>query len=143
MKIVINKCFGGFCLSDKAVEMIMKRKGFDCFRYAHTKYKHSDGVNEFERREDNSENKMFPIIYYSVKDLGEKVNELPDDVVWDNDNISRDDVDLIAVVEELGKEAGSKVSDLVVVEIPDGVTWTIQDYDGVESIHEAHRIWTA
>ena len=143
MKVVINKCFGGFCLSDKAVEMIMKRKGLDCFRYAHTKYKHSDGVNKFERREDNSENKMFPIIYYSVKDLGEEVNELPDDVVWDDDNISRDDADLVAVVEELGKEASTRVSNLVAVEIPDDVNWVIEDYDGLESIHEAHRVWTS
>lgn len=142
MKVVINRCFGGFCLSDKAVEMIMKRKGFDCFRYARTKYEFSDGVDEFERREDNHGDKMFPLIYYSVKNLGEKVSELPDDVVWDNDNINRDDTDLIAVVEELGKEASSRVSNLVVVEIPDDVSWTIQDYDGVESIHEAHRIWT-
>ena len=37
MKVVINRCFGGFCLSDKAVEMIMKRKGLDCFRYAVSK----------------------------------------------------------------------------------------------------------
>ena len=28
MKIAINRCFGGFGLSDKAIEMIMKRKGF-------------------------------------------------------------------------------------------------------------------
>ncbi|CAK0757599.1 hypothetical protein CCP1ISM_7520003 [Azospirillaceae bacterium] len=28
-----------------------------------------------------------------------------------------------------------------VIEIPDGVDWTIDDYDGVESIHEKHRSW--
>lgn len=143
MKIVINKCFGGFHLSDKAIEMIMTRKGFNCFRYAHTKYKHSNGVDMFERRETASGNVLFPIIYYTTKNLGERVDNIPEDVVWDSLDINRSDPDLVAVVEEIGKEANTGVSELAVVEIPEDVDWVIQEYDGLESIHEAHRVWTA
>lgn len=50
----------------------------------------------------------------------------------------RNDPDLVAAVEELGKGAGE---DLKIVEIPDSVKWVIQDYDGAEWIAEQHRTW--
>jgi hypothetical protein len=48
---------------------------------------------------------------------------------------------LVRVVEELGEEANGSFAKLKVVEIPDGVDYQIDDYDGVESIHEKHRSW--
>lgn len=30
---------------------------------------------------------------------------------------------------------------LKIVEIPDGIDWYIDDYDGCEDVHEVHRIW--
>jgi len=27
------------------------------------------------------------------------------------------------------------------VEVPDDVVWTIENYDGMETIHEKHRTW--
>ena len=70
------------------------------------------------------------------------MDNIPEDVVWDSLDINRSDPDLVAVVEEIGKEANTWVSDLAVVEIPEDVDWVIQEYDGLESIHEAHRVWT-
>ena len=32
-------------------------------------------------------------------------------------------------------------SDLKVVEIPDGVNWYIEEYDGLEHVAERHRTW--
>ena len=52
------------------------------------------------------------------------------------EEIPRDDPMLIQVVNELGEGSGLKV-----VEIPEDVKWKIHDYDGIESIHEIHRIW--
>lgn len=56
-------------------------------------------------------------------------------------DLDRTDPDLVAVVEELGNLANSKVSQLKVVEIPDGIEYTIEEYDGVELIAEKHETW--
>lgn len=140
MKLVVNRCYGGFGLSDKAIEMVMKRKGLNCFRYKQTKYKYSDGREEFTRCEAFDNDDMFGT-HYQTEDLGEKVSKLSNETYWYYGRLERDDDDLIAVVEELGKEANGRFAQLEVVEIPDGVNWELDDYDGIETIHEVHRIW--
>jgi hypothetical protein len=55
--------------------------------------------------------------------------------------IPRDDADLVAVVEEMGKGADGRYADLKVVEIPADVQWQIQEYDGLEWVAEEHRTW--
>lgn len=139
MKIVVNRCYGGFGLSDKACEMVMKRKGLGCFRYRQTKYKYRDGVEEYTRCESFDATDIFG--HYQTVDLGEKVDKLPNETYWWYGKLERDDADLIAVVEELGKKANGRHAELEVVEIPDGVNWEIDDYDGIETIHEVHRSW--
>ena len=56
-------------------------------------------------------------------------------------SIERDDPRLVSIVEELGIKAGGSYSDLKVVEIPDDITWHIEDYDGLEWVAEKHRTW--
>ncbi len=56
--------------------------------------------------------------------------------------IERDDPALVAIVERLGKNAWGNYAELKVVEIPDDVEWQLNDYDGVETIHEKHRSWS-
>lgn len=138
MKLVVNRCFGGFGLSDKAIEMVMKRKGLGCFRYEQTKYKYQHGIDEYTRC-DTPNVSIYAI--YSTEDLGKKINKFPKESYWYHRDLKRDDADLIAVVEELGKEANSWASELEVVEIPDDVEWEIDEYDGIETIHEVHRSW--
>jgi len=58
----------------------------------------------------------------------------------DND-IPRDDLDLIKVVEELGDKANGCCAELKIVEIPDNIKWEINEYDGSETIDECHRSW--
>jgi len=53
----------------------------------------------------------------------------------------RTDPFLIETIESLGKEANGDYASLSIVEIPDDVEFTIEEYDGVESIHEVHRSW--
>jgi hypothetical protein len=45
-------------------------------------------------------------------------------------------------VEELGDKASGQFAELVVVEIPDGVDYEIDEYDGNEHIAEKHRTWS-
>lgn len=55
--------------------------------------------------------------------------------------IPRDDPTLVAIVEELGAAASSQYSDLKIVNVPDDVNWTIEEYDGNEWVAEVHRTW--
>jgi len=54
---------------------------------------------------------------------------------------SRADPKLVACVEKLGVAASGDYSRLSVVEIPDGIEWAIEEYDGQEWIAEKHRTW--
>jgi len=110
MKIVINKCFGGYSLSKKAVEFMANLGS-------------SQARAELESMEDNSD------IYlgYSEK--------------YDYE-YNRNDPYLIEAVEVLKEEANSRFSKLKIIEIPEGVDWEITDNDGLETVHEKHRIWS-
>ena len=55
--------------------------------------------------------------------------------------IARDDPVLVQVVEQLGRAASAPHAKLKVVEIPDGVEWTVHEYDGLEWVAEVHRTW--
>ena len=90
MKVVINRCFGGFSISQKGIELYNKITG-----------KNQTSQYRFERT----------------------------------------DPDLIRVIEQLGDEADGSCARLDIVDIPDGINWEIDDYDGKESIHEVHRSW--
>ncbi len=59
-----------------------------------------------------------------------------------DDDIPRNDQDLINIVEFLGSDANTNFSKLKIVEIPDDVEWVIMDYDGMEWIAEKHRTWS-
>ena len=136
MKIVVNKCYGGFGLSPIAIKEYLKLIGKECFFYerdyktniAH-KVSNSNGVFSFSLTKDYGES-----IPYNHKS-------------FENDyfyygNIERTDENLIKVVETLGsKIASGQYAELEVVEIPDGIDYEIDEYDGIESIHEAHRSW--
>jgi len=60
----------------------------------------------------------------------------------DNWDEYRADPKLIAAIEKIGlEESSGKYADIGIVEIPDDVKWEIDDYDGIETIHEQHRTW--
>jgi hypothetical protein len=91
MKIVVNRCYGGFGLSEEAYKLL----GLEWDGYGHG-------------------------------------------FMFDND---RGNEELVRVVEKLGEKANGGFAELRVVEIPDGIEFVIDEYDGIESIHEAHRSW--
>jgi len=85
MKIVINKCFGGFGLSDFGKELS------------------------------------------SIKDTY---------------SLDRTNLELIGGIEEYGSDVISgSFSELKIIDMPDGIDYEILDYDGMEPIHEVHRVW--
>lgn len=87
--------------------------------------------------------------YWTINDIKMSAY-LDDDYLrtfnWDYicDNTPRDDIDLVATVEELGDIAnGSTHTELHVVEIPDDIDWYIAENDefGGEWVAEKHRTW--
>lgn len=142
MKLVINRCFGGFGLSAKALYEYVKRKYGSAYIYLDDRknYNHyflSDtGYNDIDSHS----------ILVSTKDFGKDIdsriiNNNPDCFISRYRDCDRDDPILVEVVEELGEEASGTFANLSVVEIPDDIDWEIDDYDGVETIHEKHRTW--
>ena len=164
MKIVINKCYGGFGLSAKAYKRYLELKGKPCYFFAQ-KYSSLDKDRSYEEisLEDAiniRENEIY--FHWSVfttnKDVDKYMNDrkswniLTEDEkdarnkfynenrIYDGD-IQRTDPDLIRVVEELGEEANGECANLEVIEIPDDIEWEINEYAGHESVHEKHRSW--
>lgn len=145
MKVVVNRCYGGFDLSVKAIKRYLELKALPCYFYKQTKFKFNDGVNEHKVL--NSYEDCELPVYISTKYFGEVINidkissEDYREHFFYSDNVKRNDPVLIQVIEELGSEADSEYSNLEIVEIPDDVDFEISEYDGVERIHEKHRTW--
>lgn len=67
----------------------------------------------------------------------------------DPEKLPRDHPDLVRVVDELGPLAGEPEKILkgapnrpiVVIDVPDGIDWVVEDYDGLEWVAERHRRW--
>ena len=113
MKVVINRCFGGFGLSDKAAEA--------CVALGMTvRREDEDGWADFVRG----------------GKLGIRCER-------EHDKAFRCDPRVVQTVEALGDEASGSFALLKVVEIPFDTTkgWEIHDHDGMETIEEHHMVW--
>lgn len=142
IKIVVNRCYGGFSFSEAA----MIRYGELIGKTVYPEKKNSlistywlvpleerrlqidwcdpktEGFDEYKKYEE----------WYSANTISE----------YDfRDEEKRADPLLVQIVEELGKEASSSLAQLEIVEIPDGVSWGIEEYDGQEWVAEKHRTW--
>ena len=114
MKIVINKCYGGFGLSEEAIFLYGKKKGINIIK---------------DKKKSNS----LVSHYY--------IDEIKDGNYFSDRDIKRNDAALVEVVNELGEKANGSCSELKIVEIPDDVEWIIEEYDGKEWVSEDHRRW--
>lgn len=137
MKILVNRCYGGFGLSDKAFEEYLNRTG-QVFYKKKSKWSHLDLIDyykvspeEYDKIHDEEHNN------FNSTNRFEKSNSL----YLSASNIERTDPILIQIVEEMGEESFGEFSKLEVVDIPDNIEYTIEEDDGKEHIAEAHRTW--
>src|SRR5574343_1689365 len=135
-KIVINKCYGGFGLSDKAYERMIEL-GIPVRAYKEKRR----GKNGLVKPNPDNEGE---IIFDDnlVKDSTNRVGCISGNRYWDAwTRNNRTHPVLVQVVEELKSKASGSLAKLKVVSIPDNVEWTIEEYDGVEWIAEKHETW--
>ena len=137
MKVILNKCYGGFGISKAGYELYAKKKGIEIFAYK------LECVNDKPiYRKTDIGSSIFTITF--TKDFGDYI-ELSDDnsekYFLELRSNHREDPVLIEVVEELGERANGPFSKLVVVDIPDGMEYEIDDYDGVETLHQKVKKW--
>ena len=138
MKVAYNACYGGFSLSNLALDKFAEKKGIKLFWYNQEDhggiykkvYDALDGVNR----------------YYNpfMEDMGESFSEIKKGTFYYasfHEDESRTDKDLIDVIEELGDKASGSCSELSIAEIPDGADFEIDDYDGFESVEPPRQSW--
>lgn len=113
-RIVINRAYGGFSLSREAILVYLELAGI---AYDLLPQKDRDAQTR----------------------LGDRI--VVNGVDFESRNIARDDPALVATVRRLGSDADGEYATLKVVEVPAGVAWTVQDYDGREWVAETHRTW--
>jgi hypothetical protein len=119
MKVAVNRCYGGFGLSAKAI-----------YRMAELGNKEMiEKVGEYEDRLHNPEKQDEIEKKYGVELYGS---------IWQT---PRNDPILIQVIEELGKEANDEYAEIEIVDIPDDIDFEIEEYDGREWVSEKHRTW--
>lgn len=146
MKVVINRCYGGFELSFEAVVAIAARKNQPCFIYERIgDYPATAGAYESKMYQKIDEQKRKGKIFFVLaQDLGDTCTEMALNQATHlrlDREIDRADPDLVAVVESMGELANGPYAELRVVEVPDDVDYVVEEYDGKEWIAETHRTW--
>ena len=131
MKIILNKCYGGFDVSKEAYMLYAKKKGLELYQYE------SDFTN-FKKCIYKKTNDETLFKNYFIKDIGDNIEISDEDYEKYNlylDDKHRQDPILIEVVEELGDKASGRFGKLEVIEIPDNCYYKIDEYDGIETIY--------
>lgn len=135
-KVILNKCYGGFDVSKEAYMLYAKKKGLTLYLYE------SDFINKKFIYKKSNNDSLFR--HYFTKDMGDNVEISNEDYekycLYLKDG-HREDPILIEVVEELGEKANGRFGNLKVVEIPDDLDYVIDEYDGIETLHQRVQEW--
>lgn len=119
-KIVVNGCYGGFGLSEAAIIRYAEIKGINLVKITST---YGEGDDAWTNE------------HYAIDGIDDG------DHYFSVHEIDRTDPALVQVVEELKEEADDWAASLRIADVPDGVKWYIDDYDGIETVREEHRSW--
>lgn len=136
MKIVINRCYGGFGLSHEAVMRYADLAGIKIYAYVDARKK--DGRIDFSKMVPYDGKEHAFVIHYYTAEIA-RGGASKDRCYFKEPE--RNDPLLVRVVEEMGEAASGRFASLKVVEVPDGIEWEIDEYDGMEVVEEKHRSW--
>lgn len=147
MKVAINECFGGFGLSNAAYEKLIEwgvpvrayvKQERDPDTLLYKPQPLNEGEVIFDRELTPPTGDMLNDLYWKYKGKSSVMQRYWDS--WTRD--ARTHPLILRVIEELGDAANGPHADLKIVEIPDGIEWEIDDYEGTESVSEKHRVWS-
>lgn len=157
MKIVVNRCFGGYGLSARAVARMAEINGRPCFFFRSAFGAPSRQFEPMTLAEaDSGRLSMFtafdvpnpnelglhqPDFHAMTLEEKQASSALYEQHQHDSRPSNRADATMIRVIEELGDAANGGCAQLEIVEIPDDVDWEISEYDGNEHVAEKHRVW--
>ena len=135
MKILINTCFGGYHLSHEAMLRYAELKGIAVYPENNLGSLYTYWLVPENERVDQSN---WPSMSKEEQKASSKLYE--EQTLCSRG--FRTDPTMIQVVEELGDKADGRFAELKIVEIPDGMAYTIEEYDGMEHIAEVRRTWS-
>jgi len=126
-KVVYNNCFGGWGLKEEVIEWVRD--------------------NEQSLKEQYSEEDVEELVDQTLS--GEQypdgsTSRLSRTYIHDT-YLTRDNevlVDIVSGNTEYDGPVDGSHSELEVAEIPDGVSWTIDEYDGIETVRESARTFS-
>ena len=150
-KIAINAQHGGFNISAEALRLLIGRNAKCVEITPETEYYDTDDVESFLKEERERYESL-----YDENDIGDGyltrggLGETPifkGGNVYDFDDDypshkTREDPDLIDVIEKIGVAADGFCATLKIVEIPGDVDYVIEEYDGMEWVAEKHETWS-
>ncbi len=121
MKIVVNRCYGGFKLSNKAFERLIE------LGFPH--------ISEDQKENEDFDSEELKILIFDEQTtFGSKYMILENS--YEEEDL-RIHPFVIQVVEELGKEAYGSVTKLVIEQIPDDVKEVhLDDDNGYEKVYD-------
>ena len=149
MEVILNKCYGGFGVSEKCYDLYAEKLGKKVFRYI------DDGIQSYDcafplwpKKKVTLEEacNSFHVDHF-FKDFGDKFESYNGHPCWDDDcyiylsREHRENSVLIECIKELGEDANGLYAELKVVEIPDNMEYEIDEYDGIETLHQAVPKW--
>lgn len=139
MKVVINVCFGGgrFGLSPEAL-LWMYEKGYRENLCSIEEYYGKNNEGSYLRDIIGWEKYL---ISKEKRDTGLVIFTPDKKHILNEYRIKRNEPLLVQCIEQLGTKANGDYSKLKIVEIPDNIEYTIEEYDGREHIAEVHRTW--
>jgi hypothetical protein len=143
MNVIINACYGGFGLSTLAVIKYYEAKGIKVFPYQSgymNNNKELIPIHEDAVLLGNNNYSYSVDIYRTDKAHKLDKRRREEFFIYIDYDLKRHDETLVQIVQELGKNANSSCANLQVVEIADGLDYTIDEYDGFESITTQFKV---
>ena len=136
MKVAINRCYGGFSISKACAEWMANLGHQPSIKALYEWHTENRAIQSFLN------DGVWPEGIKHVDFLTIRAR-YKQEASWFGFymNDERDHPLLIQAIETLGKAANGENAELEIITIPDGTKYVIEEYDGIESIHEEHRSW--